>query len=257
MKHYHGLPITPVDVCGEAIQAKHAFISYQHKSQLTIAKEVCQSFALDNGAFTAWKKGKPITDWSGYYEWVSSVVNHPSFDFAVIPDVIDGDEVANDALIAECPLEKHQAAPVWHMHESIERFYNLCHTFQRVCIGSSGTFAKIGTPQWWGRISAALNEVVDENGYPPCKLHGLRMLNPNIFTKIPFASVDSTNVARNIGIDKSWVGNYMPPDKVWRAKLLIARIESHNGAQSWSGYVAEEKMTTEHQGWLFSEGEVA
>ena len=251
MIHYHGLPITPVDVCGETMQGKHAFVSYQHKSQLQIAMEVCQSVAVDNGAFSAWKKGKPIKDWSGFYEWISEFINHPAFDFAVIPDVIDGDEVQNDELLLSCPLQKHQSAPVWHMHESIERFYNLCHTYPRVCIGSSGSFAKIGTPQWWGRINAAMSEVVDDNGYPPCKLHGLRMLNPAIFSKLPFASVDSTNVARNIGIDQAWFGSYTPPDKVWRAKLMIARIESINGAQRYDRLLLAEKMTTERQVELF------
>ena len=35
-----------------------------------MAAEVCQSFCLDNGAFSAWQSGAPITDWSGYYAWV-------------------------------------------------------------------------------------------------------------------------------------------------------------------------------------------
>lgn len=247
MIHYHGLPITPAIACADVIQARHAFISFQHPQQTDIALELCQSFALDNGAFTAWKKGNPITDWSLYYDWVDGLKNHPAFDFAVIPDVIDGDEVANEKLISDWPFDKHYGVPVWHMHESIERFYNLCHEWPRVAIGSSGSFTKIGTPQWWGRITAALNEVVNENGLPPCKLHGLRMLNPAIFSKIPFASVDSTNIARNIGIDKAWYGSYCPPDKSWRAKVLAARIESVNGAQSWCSTMANEKMTTERQ----------
>lgn len=251
MIHYHGLPITPDSAAAEVLSGRHAFVSYRHPSQLELAFEVCQSVAVDNGAFTAWKKGTPIKDWNPFYEWVENIKRHPAFDFAVIPDVIDGDEVANDNLVAEWPHDRHQGSPVWHMHESIERFYNLCHEWPRVCIGSSGAFSKIGTPQWWGRMSAALNEVVNKRGYPPCKLHGLRMLNPAIFTKIPFSSVDSTNIGRNIGIDKSWKGNYMPPDKPWRARVMAARIESHNGAQSWDGVVMAHKSSSEHQGDLF------
>jgi hypothetical protein len=251
MIHYHGLPITPATACAEVITARHAFISFIHDQQTDIAMEVAQSFAVDNGAFSAWKKGKPITDWTGFYDWVASLKNHPAFDFAVIPDVIDGDEVANDNLVAQWPFEKWEGAPVWHMHESIERFFNLCHEWPRVCIGSSGSFTKIGTPQWWGRITAALNEVVNDRGQSPCKLHGLRMLNPAIFSKIPFSSVDSTNIARNIGIDKAWNGSYMPPDKAWRAKVMASRIESVNGAQSWCPFVASERLTTERQHELF------
>lgn len=233
MIHYHGSPITPAVAAAEVLQGKHAFISFAHTSQLDIALEVCQSFALDNGAFSAWKTGKPVTNWQSYYDWVESLKNSPGFDFAVIPDVIDGDEIANDDLIAEWPHEKQYSAPVWHMHESIERFYGLCHSFPVVCIGSSGAFAQIGTPQWWARMGQALNEIVNDLGQPPCKLHGLRMLDPEVFKRLPLSSADSTNIARNIGIDKAWKGAYMPPDKTWRAKVMAARIESSNGANAW------------------------
>jgi hypothetical protein len=38
------------------------------------------------------------------------------------------------------------------------------------------------------------------------RLHGLRMLNPEVFSRLPFASADSTNIGRNIGIDQAWRG---------------------------------------------------
>lgn len=240
MIHYHGLPITPGSVAAEVMQAKHAFVSFAHNDQIDIALEMCQSFALDNGAFSAWKSGKPILDWNPYYNWVETLKNSPGFDFAVIPDVIDGDEIDNDALIAEWPHEKHLSAPVWHMHESIERFYDLCHQWPTVCIGSSGAFAVVGTAQWWARIGAALNEVVNERGQPPCKLHGLRMLDPEVFKRLPLSSADSTNIGRNIGIDKNWRGTYQPPDKAWRAKVMAARIESVNGALMWGEMVQSD-----------------
>lgn len=233
MIHYHGLPITPALAAAEVMQAKHAFVSFAHKDQLEIALDLCQSFALDNGAFSAWKSGKPVNDWSKYYDWVEDLKNSPAFDFAVIPDVIDGDEIQNDSLLAEWPHEKHLSAPVWHMHESIERFYDLCHQWPIVCIGSSGAYATVGNSLWWSRIGQALNEVVNENGQPPCKLHGLRMLDPEVFKRLPLSSADSTNIGRNIGIDKNWRGTYLPPDKAWRAKVMASRIESVNGASNW------------------------
>ncbi|MDC7863915.1 hypothetical protein TH59_02950 [Pantoea ananatis] len=58
------------------------------------------------------------------------------------------------------------------------------------------------------------------------------MLNPLIFTKLPLASADSTNVARNIGIDKAWSGAYSPASKETRASVLVERIESHNSPGS-------------------------
>lgn len=233
MIHYHGLPMTPNEVAASVMKGKHAFVSHKHPGQLQLAFELCQSVALDNGAFSHWLAGKPVSDWSEFYAWIDFLKHMPNLDFVVIPDVIDGDEIQNDDLIAEWPFGKHLGAPVWHMHESIERFYDLCHQWPRVCIGSSGAYAKVNTKEWWARIGLALDEVC-VRGQPPCKLHGLRMLNPKVFSRLPLASADSTNVARNIGIDKAWKGTYLPPDKSWRGQVMTARIESINGALSWS-----------------------
>jgi hypothetical protein len=64
--HYHGLPITPDIACAEAIRGGHAFVSFARPEQLWLATDVCQSFAVDCAAFSAWKSGKKI-DWSEYY----------------------------------------------------------------------------------------------------------------------------------------------------------------------------------------------
>jgi len=229
MIHYHGGPITP-DTCAIATwKGRHAFVSYAHPQQIGLAAEVCQSFSLDNGAFSFWKAGK-ATDWRGYYEWVSKWRRHPGFDFAVVPDVIEGSEAENDALIADCPFSRHEAAVVWHINESIDRLVRLAHEFPTVCIGSSGEY-DVSTPsKFLPRARDAIAAICDEDGYPVCKLHGLRMLNPRIFGELPLSSADSTNVARNIKIDKAWRGTYQPVSKETRAAVLVERIESVNGA---------------------------
>ena len=104
MIHYHGLPITPATAANKAVEAGHAFVSYAHDDQLCVAVEVCQSFAVDNGAFSSWKKGEPVQNWRGYYEWAAACKLVPSCDFAVVPDVIDGSEADNDALLSELSL---------------------------------------------------------------------------------------------------------------------------------------------------------
>ncbi|BFI50501.1 hypothetical protein KD2_29440 [Yersinia pseudotuberculosis] len=80
------------------------------------------------------------------------------------------------------------------------------------------------------RLKDIIRHVVDEHGQPHTKLHGLRMLNPTIFTRLPLASADSTNVARNIGIDSAWKGTYSPRSKETRTSILVERIESFNSA---------------------------
>lgn len=236
MIHYHGLPITPATAARAAVIGGHAFVSFRYPDQLGLAVEVCQSFAVDNGAFSAWKSGKPVTDWSSYYAWVDELRNFPSFDFAVIPDVIDGDEQANDALVSEWPFTARHAfcgAPVWHMHEPIGRLSRLAHAWPRICIGSSGQYATVGDDKWWRRMAESMNAVTDRNGLPITKLHGLRMLNPEVFSKLPLASADSTNIAQNIGIDSAWRGTYMPINKDARAQVMRGRIEASQSAPVW------------------------
>jgi len=240
--HYHGLPITPASSAAKVLAGRHGFVSFANPEQLPIVMECCHSFALDNGAFGAWMNGEPITNWLPFYQWVSENMNSPGFDFAVIPDIIDGDEKANDKLVKECPLPSYMMAPVWHMHETTVRLQRLARTFPRVCIGSSGDFSAVGTPRWWGRINEALNSIIDKNGQPICKLHGLRMLNPDVFTRIPQSSADSTMIGRNIGIDNAWKGTFMPPDKDWRAITLASRIESFNSAQQWIPQMTQDKI---------------
>ncbi len=234
MIHYHGGPITPDTAALKAWKGRHAFISYENPEQLPLASEVTQSFALDNGAFSVWSKSKKNRDdWSGYYEFIQRWKNHPRFSFAVIPDVIGGTSIENDALLKEWPHGNFVGAPVWHMNEPDERFVRLCHEYPRVCIGSMGEYDAKRPRACRAKLRDLIKLVVDENGYPISHLHGLRMLNKDIFMHIPLSSADSTNVARNIGIDKSWNKSaYAPASKETRAAVLVERIESNNSASS-------------------------
>lgn len=240
MIHYHGLPITPNTAAYAAVGGGHAFISFNHRDQFGIALEICQSFAVDNGAFSSWKSGKPVVDWSSYYAWVAEIHLYPSFDFAVIPDVIDGDEKANDALLDDWPWRGTAkggwiGAPVWHLHESTNRLLRLATEWPRVCFGSSGEYSSVGDARWWRRVSEAMSVICNSNGTPITKIHGLRMLNPKVFSKLPFSSADSTNIARNVGIDANWRGTYTPPSKEVRAMVMRQRIEAQQSITFWKG----------------------
>lgn len=242
MVPYHGLPATPETAAVRLLMAGHGFPSFSAPHQLALAIALCQSFAVDNGAFSAWKKGEPVRDWTAFYEWAAMCKRVPSCDFAVIPDVIDGTEADNDALLAEWPLPKWFGAPVWHMHESLERLERLASAYPRICIGSSGEFATVGSTAWWGQMARAMRVLCNDDGEPLCKVHGLRMLNPEIFSRLPLSSADSTNVARNIGIDSAWRGTYSPPTKEARAAVMRERIESHNAPARWGFIVPEIQM---------------
>jgi len=233
MIHYHGGPIWPVTAAFKLWRSRHAFVSFARPEQIDIAADEAQSFALDNGAFSAWKSGTVI-DWNDYYTWVAEWMRHPGFDFALIPDVIDGTVADNAELIEQWP---HDVAgvPVWHMHEPVEWLRDLCHQWPRVALGSSGAYATIGTPQWWNRMADAMRNACDEHGRPLCKLHGLRMLNPEVFSQLPFSSADSTNVAQNITKDQKWNGTYKPTRPETKAIVIAERIEEINSAAFWQG----------------------
>lgn len=246
MIHYHGTPLSGDEVTAlKFLTGRHAFVSFAAPNQLEIVASVCESFAIDNGAFSAWKAGKPF-DFSGYREFAQQWGRHPACDWVIIPDVIDGTEKQNDDLIASWWLPAVQSVPVWHLHESIERLMVLARSFPRVAFGSSGEYAQPGSPSWWGRMVEAMDALCETTGYPPCKLHGLRMLNPEIFRWFPFASADSTNVARNIGIDRKWErGPYQVTSRLLRAEIIAKKVEAVQSARRWEGPPKKIKVSIE------------
>ena len=233
MKHYHGTPIggTRQDVA-RFLQGRHALVPFPRPDDAGIVADVCKSFVFDNGAFTVWKQGGQL-DVEGYLRWVDDWHRHPGFEWALIPDVIEGDEAENDALLDAWPLHL-PGVPVWHLHESLERLQRLAAQWRTVALGSSGQWATPGAAGWWQRMADVMGAICDEHGRPLCRLHGLRMLDPDIFTRLPLASADSTNAAVNCG-SLSRFGMYTPPTAAQRAAVIAERIEAHNSAAIWAG----------------------
>ena len=232
---YHGVELAAPRIdLARVFSGRDAMVSFASPGALPIAAEVCRTVALDNGAFSAWRAGTPVTDWSDFYEWARHWSRHPGVVWACIPDVIDGNEADNDALLAEWPLPRF-GMPVWHLHETLDRLERLAADYGRVALGSSGEYAVIGTAAWWARFRTVMDVICDDDGMPLVPFHGLRMLDPTLLAHIPFASADSTNVARNIGIDSRWRGTYTPASKAVRALVIMDRIDAHAKAHRWAG----------------------
>lgn len=232
MIHYHGTPMTPLNVASAALTGRHAFVSFERPEQIALVAEVCQSFALDNGAFSVWRRGATL-DVKGYAAWVNEWRKHPGFDWALIPDVIDGTEEENDVMFGtyrNAGGDLLRDVPVWHLHESLERLARLCRAWPRVALGSSGQWAEVGTASWWARMGEAMDFICDEQGRPPCKLHGLRMLNPTVFSQLPLSSADSTNAAQNHWRERQLY--QLSP--AMGALKIIDRIEQHAAAPRWA-----------------------
>jgi len=232
MVHYHGGPFSDAATAVAVWRGRHALISFSRPDQIRIAADLCQSFSLDNGAFSAWRRGAEFNV-DAYYTWVERWNRHPGCDFAIVPDRIDGTEEENDELLDQWPFPRWQGCAVWHMHEKLNRLRRLVRTWPRVAIGSSGNYASPGTREWWERIDRAMRVCCDDSGRPLTRLHGLRMLAPDIFSKLPLASADSTNVARNVQLDSRWTGPYVPRSKRVRGLILVDRIESQNARPDW------------------------
>jgi hypothetical protein len=235
---YHGTPFAgSSSEASEALIGRHAFVSFAAPKHLQVCLDVCQSVALDNGAFSAWKSGA-IIDWDEYFKWAQSLVRHPRIDWAVIPDVIDGDEEANYKLLARWSEWFHSDAmsfgvPVWHMHESDAKLKYLALAYKRIALGSSAEFSQVGCHNWHERMNWVMRLICDENGQPKTKIHMLRGLDPAVFTMYPFASADSTNAARNCNILTAWKGTYAPPSNSWRARVIMARTEAFNSSSRY------------------------
>lgn len=234
MRHYHGTPIGrngKEDVATKFLTGRNVLIPYPRQDDLHVAMEVARSVIFDNGAFTIWKQGGKL-DVQGYTDWCEKWHRHPRFEWALIPDVIEGTDEDNDALLLDWP--KHIAGvPVYHLHEKPERLVRLAHEYPIVALGSSGVWQTPGSSGWWSRMATILNAVCDEDGFLICKLHGLRMLNPRLFS-IPLYSADSTNAGRNGSNAERWKRGAYSPLTTWQRMSVIAdRVESQQSSHRW------------------------
>lgn len=198
IRHYHGTPIwgDAGSVHKIAVRGAGACVSHYRPDQLRASLEYAESVMLDNGAYSFWtNEEKP--DWKQFYEDLDKVYNHPRLTFFIIPDIITGTEEENDAMVrALPPVHRDKAAPCWHLHESIDRLLELCRSWPRVYLGSSGQYAVIRTKMWHARMHEALRAIGNAGLRP--HLHGLRMLDGRIFGNYPLTTADSTNLACNV-----------------------------------------------------------
>lgn len=232
---FHGTPITPEPVL-RSLKGRNFCVSFFRPDQIAIIAEIAASFILDNGAFSAWKKGLDLSAeyWATYYVFVRYWIERGALYF-IIPDVINAGSQLQDALLRECPPDLLPwAVPVWHMDEPISRLMWLLGHYPRVAIGSTAEFAVVGSPSWRGRMDDVWNTIAPVYPEPP-ETHMLRGLQCELPTfDYPFRCVDSTHLARNhnrlniYGEDKLWaVGQFADrwdrlncPDR-WRPELRV------------------------------------
>ncbi len=195
--HYHGTPISPMTALYE-LSGRCFCVSHAWPADVSRVHSIGQSVMLDNGAFSKWKAEKE-TDWPSYYKWADRWLDFPT-TWAVIPDVIDGGDAAQDELIKEWPFDQ-KGAPVWHMDEPIDRLVRLSEAWPKVCIGSTSLYADVMSEPWQRRMDEAWDRIAISHTRVPW-IHMLRGM-ACLGRRWPFASVDSTDIARNHNRDQN------------------------------------------------------
>lgn len=191
MIHYHGTPITPRSELLK-LAGKHFCVSFSEPRDGDWCLANGQSVMWDNGAFSAFTKGKPVI-WAEYYAWLDSRLGHPHW--AVIPDVIDGKTEQQREIVATWPFPRDLGAPVWHMGLPIDYLLELADEWPRLCFGSTAKYWQVGSQLWERRADEAFNALAKRHRRLPWvhMLRGLALCGD----RWPFSSADSVNVARN------------------------------------------------------------
>ena len=248
MKHFHGTPLGGQrEQVARFVTGRYMLVPFARQEDLPVVADASRGFALDNSAFTVWKQGGKL-DFDGVVKWYAEWAMHPRCNLLIIPDDIEGDEKDNASLLGRFMKKTTKqmmtcAAPVWHMHESLDHLICLAR-WRYLCIGSSGDYSTPGTDKWKDRMAEAMDVICDEHGRPKTRIHGLRMLSPDIVTRYPFWSADSTNVAQNSELLARF-GIYKPPTKAQRCEVIASRIEAVQSPAVWHRQEVQAELSLE------------
>jgi hypothetical protein len=199
---YHGTPVTPQAALLK-LAGRHFCVSYfnRTKTSLPLIEGIASSLMLDNGAFSAWQAGVDLSDayWSGYFDWCDPLLDRPT-TWAVIPDAIASGTQEQDRLIRLWP-HGDRGAPVYHLTEDfmqpLSRLVRLTQEWPRVCIGWAHppSTHPINGAAFERAMDALWNELARHHRRTPVvhMFRGMQLVR----SRWPFASVDSTDVARN------------------------------------------------------------
>lgn len=191
MIHYHGTPLTPKSSL-MTMGGRNFCVPFSDPRDAADCLSIGQIVMFDNGAFSSFTRGRAF-DEVGYYRWLEGHLGAPHW--GVVPDVIGGSEEQQREMVSRWPFPRCRGAPVWHLNLPIDYLIELTDTWPMVCFGSSGLYWKVGSDSWSRRADEAFNALAKRNKIIP-HIHMLRGLSL-CGKRWPFASADSTNIARN------------------------------------------------------------
>jgi hypothetical protein len=188
--HYHGTPLTPNSEL-EKLKGHNFCVSFARPENANWCIRNAQSIMWDNGAFSSYTRGIQF-DKQAYYRWLDDKLY--GANWAVVPDVIGGSVEQQVDSAKDWPYPNHLSCYVWHMDLPLDWLKRLVETYPKVAFGSSGKYWKLSSPDWANRADEAW-ELIDKTGARP-QVHMMRGLSVS-GKRWPFASADSTNIARN------------------------------------------------------------
>lgn len=229
-----GLPLNPAPLL-EQLRGRSFCVSYSHRQRL--GSQLDQAIGLvgqdslllvDNGAFTAWRAGTTLDwqHWDGFAEWAKDILDRCPQAVMVVPDVIGGNVEENWQLAMEfcCSggIPWDRCMTVWHMHESLDYLRHMTE-MNYIAIGSSGRYAKVGTPSWHKRMRLAMRALwraTTRLGLNRPWVHLMRA--QSMMHLYDVDSCDSCNIAVNHNV---WRRRNEGPDHVARmAEPILTRV---------------------------------
>lgn len=189
--HYHGTPLSPRQELYK-MAGKSFCVPFSDARDADVCLSIGQSVMFDNGAFSAFTKGKPL-DVMGYSAFLESRLTHPHW--AIPPDIIDGTVGEQLACLKQWSFPRPLSAPVWHMGLPVDWLLELADHWPRICFGPTQQYWQVGADAWCRRADEAFNALAKRHRHLPW-IHMLRGMSL-AGDRWPFGSVDSVNVARN------------------------------------------------------------
>lgn len=184
--YFVGPPGGTFDAFEALMQGRRVMYSFA-TCRSTPVPEGIEGYALDSGAYTAWKQGRRV-NMDRLVEWYE---RHDSADFRLMLDEIGGSEMEQRRALYEMERAGQDVVPVFHGPgcESWRWFDELCERYPLVALGS---IVKDNTSEAATRwLMDVFDRVCDrETGLPRVALHGLRMTSR--MSDFPFASVDGS-----------------------------------------------------------------
>jgi hypothetical protein len=144
------------------------------------------SFFLDSGAFSAAKQGKPVC-LTEYMDFIAKY-KHKISHYAVLDVIGDWEASWKNQDIMED--QGFSPLPVFHS-EDPEFCLDWCKEYPYFCLGGMAGNATRSVRLEF--LDECWNKLTDKQGYPLQKVHGFGMASPELVTRYPWYSVDSSS----------------------------------------------------------------